>query len=125
MARKRVLVADDEPAVLRFVEIALSRAGYDVTTTTSGEEALNLARTVNPDVVLLDVLMVPIGGFEVLDRLRTFSAVPVIMFTARSYIADQATRFGANGFIAKPFRPQQLLDKIEGALNDSRRGSTQ
>jgi two-component system KDP operon response regulator KdpE len=86
---------------------------------------LNLARTVNPDVVLLDVLMVPIGGFEVLDRLRTFSAVPVIMFTARSYIADQATRFGANGFIAKPFRPQQLLDKIEGALNDSRRGSTQ
>ena len=95
-AKKRVLIADDEPAVLRFVDIALNRAGYDVTTTTSGGEALELARTIEPDIVLLDELMVPMSGFDVLDRLRAYSQVPVIMFTARNSIADQALKFGAN-----------------------------
>jgi len=121
-AKKRVLIADDEPAVLRFVDIALNRAGYDVTTTTSGGEALELARTIEPDIVLLDVLMVPMSGFDVLDRLRAYSQVPVIMFTARNFIADQALKFGANGFIAKPFRPEQLLAKIDEVLRSNKGG---
>ena len=75
--KKHVLVVDDESRVLRFVEISLSQAGYEVITTTSGEEALQLAKSEKPDIVLLDVLMVPMSGMHVLVELRTFSQVPV------------------------------------------------
>ena len=115
--RKRVLVVDDEPGVLGFVEISLSQAGYEVITTTSGEEALQLAKSEKPDIVLLDVLMVPMSGMHVLVELRTFSQVPVILFTALSFAVEEATKLGANGFIAKPFNPKEMLKKIEDLLN--------
>ncbi len=116
--KKRVLVVDDEPGVLRFINIGLSHAGYEVTTTTNGKEALRLVKSEKPDIVLLDVLMVPMSGFDVLNKLRTFSQVPVIIFTARSSIDRQAMKLGANGFIAKPFRPEELLKKIKELLNE-------
>lgn len=115
--KKHVLAIDDEPGVLRFVNISLSLAGYEVTTTTSGEEALHLVESEKPDIVLLDLLMVPMSGFDVLDKLRAFSQVPVIICTARSFIAEQAVKLGANGFIAKPFRPEDLVKKIEELLS--------
>ena len=126
--KKRVLVVDDEPRVLRFISISLSQAGCKVTTTTSGKEALRLVKSMKPDIILLDLLMVPMSGFEVLDKLRTFSQVPVIIFTARSFIAEQAMKLGANGLIAKPFKPEELLKKIEEILNgmkpeDNNRGT--
>ena len=68
-----MLVVDDEPGILRFVSIRLRLAGYDVTTTTSGEEALKLVQSEKPDIILLDILMQPLSGFDVLDRLRVFS----------------------------------------------------
>jgi DNA-binding response OmpR family regulator len=113
---KRVLVVDDEPGILRFTSAGLALAGCEVATTTSGEEALRLVKANEPDVVILDVLMVPMTGFDVLDRLRTFSQVPVIVFTARSFIAEQALKLGANGHIAKPFRPEELVKKIKEVL---------
>lgn len=70
----QVLAVDDEPGVLKLVQVGLTVSGYDVTTTTSGEEALRLVETGKPDVVLLDILMVPMSGFVVLDKIRTFSA---------------------------------------------------
>ncbi|MBI2860335.1 MAG: response regulator [Chloroflexi bacterium] len=115
-AKRHVLVVDDEPAVLRFIKAGLTLAGYDVTTTASGEEALELVRSRKPDIMLLDILMVPLDGLQVLDRLRAFSKVPVIVFTARSNIAEESLKLGANGFIAKPFRPDELLKKIEDVL---------
>jgi len=114
--RKRVLVVDDEPGVLRFVQISLDKAGYDVTTTSSGEEALSLARSAEPDIMVIDILMTPMDGFELLDKLRQFSQVPVIVFTASNYISNQAMKLGANGHIAKPFRPAELSKKIEEIL---------
>ena len=113
---KRVLVVDDEPGVLRFVKANLSLSGYDVTTTMSGEESLDLARTEHPDVMLLDILMTPLTGFDVLLQLREFSDIPVIVFTARNDIAGLALQHGANGFIAKPFKPEELKKKIEEVL---------
>jgi two-component system KDP operon response regulator KdpE len=80
--KKRVLVVDDEPGILRFVSTTLKIAGFDVIVTASGEEALQLAQSQTPDIVLLDVLMQPLTGFDVLQRLRAFSQVPVIVFTA-------------------------------------------
>ncbi len=115
--KKRLLVVDDDPRILRFSSIDLSLAGYEVTTTTSGEEALELVASEKPDVVLLDLLMAPTSGFDVLERLRTFSQVPVIIVTAHGFTAEQAVRLGANDLVAKPFRPEELLAKIEKILD--------
>jgi len=87
--KKRVLVIDDEPGILRFVSVSLSVAGYDVVGTTSGEEGLKLVESLKPEVVLIDILMVPLTGFEVLERLRVFSQLPVIVFTARNDVVPR------------------------------------
>jgi len=113
---KHILVVDDEPGVLRFVKTNLSLSGFQVTTSMSGEEALQIAETQNPDIILLDILMTPMTGFDVLMKLREFSMVPVIVFTARNDIANLARREGANDFIAKPFKPEELLRKINELL---------
>ena len=106
--------------MLRFSRIALTTAGYAVTTTTNGEDSLSLAREEKPDIVLLDVLMTPLSGFDVLEKLRTFSQVPVIVFTARSLIAEEAMKLGANGVIAKPFRPEDLVKKVGEVLKNTK-----
>ncbi len=111
--RKRVLVVDDEPGILKFVRVKLDLAQYDVLTTTSGEEALALAESEKPDIILLDILMVPISGLEVLERLRKFSQMPVIVFTGNGKIADMALEMGATDYIPKPFDPEILLKKIQ------------
>ena len=117
IAKKRILVVDDEPGILRFVSTSLGLAGFDVFTTGSGQEALQLAETQNPDLILLDILMQPLTGFDVLERLRKFSQVPVIVFTAQRDIADQAMKQGADGFIMKPFVPDELTKKIHVVLD--------
>ena len=115
-SKKRILVVDDEPGVLRFVQIGLSLAGYAVQTTTDAREALELARSEAPDVVLMDIVMAPMDGFHFLDKLRSFSDVPVIVFTANAIVADLAVKTGASDIIAKPFRPGELEKKIEAVL---------
>ncbi len=115
--KKRVLVVDDEPRILRFVSMSLGLAGFDIITTTSGEESLQLVQTEKPDIMLLDILMAPVSGFDVLDRLRKFSQVPVIVFTARPEIADIALKEGASGYIMKPFKPDELVKKIRDILD--------
>ncbi len=115
--KPKILAVDDEPGILRFVSASLSLHGYQVITASGGEEGLKLVKSEKPDIVLLDILMVPMTGFEVLEHLREFSQVPVIVFTARSFIGDQAMKLGANGFIAKPFRPDELAKKIKETLD--------
>jgi two-component system, OmpR family, KDP operon response regulator KdpE len=117
--KKRVLVVDDESAILNFVRIKLRLAGYEVITTTSGEEALELAEKEKPDIMLVDVLMQPLTGLDVLTRLRTFSQLPVIIFSANDRVVSMARQEGANDYIAKPFNPDQLIGKIESVLNSS------
>jgi DNA-binding response OmpR family regulator len=109
---KRILVVDDEPGILHFVQASLTLAGYDVVT-----DALRIVRTENPDIMLLDILMTPISGFDVLAQLRTFSQLPVIVFTASSIITEEAKKAGANDQIAKPFRPEDLQHKIKLVLD--------
>ena len=110
--KKRVLVCDDEPRLLTFVEIKLRLSGYDVIMTTSGETALDLARTASPDIMVLDVIMPEMDGFDVLRELRTFTRLPVIVFSARPGNSSQAMSLGANDYIAKPFDPDELVRKI-------------
>ncbi len=115
-SKKRVLVVDDEPGIGKVLRIRLGLSGYEVITTTSGAEAVELVRTREPDVVLLDIVMPDVNGFEVLDRVRKFSQVPVIVFTGRIEIAQFASTLGANDSIIKPLDPDLLEEKIRRVL---------
>jgi DNA-binding response OmpR family regulator len=113
-----VLVADDDADILRFVEVNLRLEGYQVVTARDGADALAKAFAVRPDVVLLDVLMPRVDGYEVCARLRADDAtatVPVIMLTANFISADAeaARRAGADAFVVKPFDPAELLVKVK------------
>jgi len=116
----RVLVVDDEPGISKVLGIKLRLSGYDVITTTSGAEAVELVRTQRPDIVLLDVLMPGVTGMDVLDRVRTFSRVPIIVFSGRPEAARLALKLGADDSIAKPFNPDLLVEKIRSVLGSNR-----
>ena len=119
MTEKRwcVLVVDYHPKVLRFIEIDLTLHGFDVVTTMSGAEVVALVKSVKPDIMLLDIIMPEVDGLEVLKRLREFTQLPVIAFSASHGSHDDALKNGANDFMAKPFRPDDLLRKIEALLS--------
>ncbi len=117
---RKVLVVDDEPGILKFISIGLKSFGYQVVTSLSGQEALKLVESEKPDVMLLDVLMPGMDGTEVLRSLRSFSKLPVIVFSAKSAFGDQVCELGANDFVAKPFTPEILVRKINAVLAPSR-----
>jgi len=114
--KRPILVVDDEPGILKILSIQLKHDGYEVITTTSGEEAVELVREKDPSLILLDILMPGVTGLEVLDRIRAFSQVPVIIFTANNRVVEAAMKRGANGSIPKPFTPESLLEKIQSVL---------
>ena len=112
-----VLVVDDHPKVLRFIEIDLRLRGFEVVTTTSGSEALELVKSAKPDIVLLDIIMPVMDGFEVLQKLRDFGQLPVIAFSASPGNYHDAMRLGANDFMPKPFQPDEMVKRIEALLS--------
>jgi DNA-binding response OmpR family regulator len=114
--RRCVLAVDDEPAILRIIHLSLRVLGYDVITCAGGEEALNLVETRKPDVMLLDVLMPGMDGFETLEKLRIFSDLPVIVFSAHSSSREKAMSLGADDFITKPFTPGDMANAIQEVL---------
>lgn len=111
-----ILLVDDESKILKFLTLKLKLSGYDVLSTTSGQEALSLARSHKPDIVLLDIVMPGTDGFQVLRELRTFSQIPVIAFSARHGSAEQAMTLGANDCVEKPFNPDDLITRINSLL---------
>jgi len=118
LPKKRVLLVDDEVRILRIADIKLRVAGYEVITAMNGEEALQLIRTAMPDIVVLDIIMPIMDGFEVLKQLRVFSEVPVIAFSAASESLDKAIQLGANAALAKPFQPDELVHLIGDLLKN-------
>jgi DNA-binding response OmpR family regulator len=114
--RQCVLVVDDQPKVLRFIEIDLKLRGFKVITTTSGEEALELVKSAKPDIVLLDIIMPGMDGFAVLKELQTFIKLPVIAFSTSPGNQDEALRLGANDFMHKPFDPDDMARRIKALL---------
>jgi two-component system KDP operon response regulator KdpE len=117
VGQKRVMVVDDEPRICQLLKIKLGISGYEVITVTNGADAIELARTANPDVILLDIVMPDISGMDILDRVRKFSHAPIIVFTGRPEIARIASQFGADDYIAKPFDMNLLMEKINQALH--------
>lgn len=119
MSDRTILVVDDEVELLEMVQSIFTRAGYtQILTAASGEAALNILKEIQPDIVILDVMMPGMDGFEVLKEIRRTSKVPVLMLTARGEAEDKFTGFenGADDYLLKPFLPKELLFRIQAIL---------
>ncbi len=124
MSEKTVLVCDNEEPLRALVAAALEGEGYRIVEARDGEESLRLARTEQPDVVVLDMMMPARSGVEVLSELRRDAALagtPVIMLTARAQASDRAAALdaGADEFVPKPFSPRHLGDVVRRMLDGS------
>jgi DNA-binding response OmpR family regulator len=127
--KKKILVVDDEDDILHFLDLVLSEKGYRVATAASGHEALTRAQLDPPDLVLLDIMMPQMDGWEVLKLLRVDEAtaqVPVAMLSARTEARDrvQGLQEGAVDYICKPFSLSELLGKIEAIFAQGGGGRT-
>ncbi len=118
MRPAKILVVDDEPHLLKLVRSNLEAAHYRVLTAMEGQSALSIIDKEGADLVILDVMMPGIDGFQVLERLRGFSTVPVIVLTAKDQDVDVVRGFslGADDYIRKPFSVHELLARVEAVL---------
>ena len=121
MRKHLVLVVDDEPAIVRLSRARLQADNLAVVTASSGAEALELIDRERPDLVILDVMMPEMDGFETLRRIRQHSALPVIMLTARASDPDKLRgfEFGADDYVTKPFNPDELAARVHALLRRS------
>lgn len=118
---KRILVVDDDRNLRKIIQTNLELAGYDVSTAPNGEEALKLLDSMQPDLVVLDVMMPLMDGYEVARRIRRHPSnthVPIIMLTAKSEVEDKLAGFeaGADDYVTKPFGPQELLARVRAKI---------
>ena len=119
--KPKILVVDDEPEAVELLEFNLKQAGYAVTTAGDGAEALKRARTQSPDMIVLDVMLPEMDGFEICKSLRldsTTSKIPIIMLTAKAAEIDRVLglELGADDYLTKPFSPRELLLRIKKIL---------
>jgi len=116
--RYKILAVDDEQRMVRFIQLNLEQDGFEVVTAYNGKEALEQVRTQLPDLILLDIMMPDINGFEVLKKIREVNNVPVIMLTAKGEEDDriQGLELGADDYITKPFSPRELVSRIRAVL---------
>ena len=115
---RRILVVDDEERMVRFIRLNLEHDGFQVFEAYNGNQAINQIRSNLPDLVLLDVMMPDIDGFEVLRMLRESNTVPVIMLTAKGEEEDRVRglEMGAADYITKPFSPRELVSRVRAVL---------
>ncbi|MDE2859267.1 MAG: response regulator transcription factor [Chloroflexota bacterium] len=125
--RKTILVVDDEPRMIGFIRMNLELEDHQVIEAHSGLEALDALRTQLPDLVLLDVMMPDLDGFETLRMLREFSDIPVIMLTAKGEENDKVLglELGADDYITKPFGPRELSSRIKALFRRLEKPSTE
>ncbi len=127
--RRRILVVDDEERMVRFIRLNLEHDGFQVTEAYNGAQAIDRLRDTLPEVVLLDVMLPDIDGFEVLQLIREVSDVPVIMLTAKGEEDDRVRglELGADDYVTKPFSPRELVSRVRAVLRrtEAVRGATQ
>ncbi len=123
--KPKILVVDDEERDLRLMEAMLAPTGYEVVLARSGQEGLGKIGDTCPDIVLLDIMMPGMNGYEVLRILRQQSNIPVIMLTAKKEVtsARDALNLGADDYIRKPFRKRELLARIQAKLRRAKTAS--
>lgn len=114
----KILVADDEQNIVRLLRLYLRNEGFDVVSAADGKQALERFGQESPDLVLLDLMMPQMSGFEVCTEIRKRSDVPVIMLTARSDDVDKIVglEMGADDYVTKPFNPREVVARVKAAL---------
>ena len=118
---KKILIVEDDPAVLRAISYMLEKEGYNVLTATDGLTGLTKAKGENPDLLILDVMLPGIDGFEICHRLRVepqTARLPILMLSAKGQAADKAMglQVGANEYLTKPVERLVLLDRVKALL---------
>lgn len=115
---RHILVVDDEERMVRFIRLNLEHDGFWVSEANNGTQAINKVRTALPDLVLLDVMLPDIDGFEVLRLIREMSSAPVIMLTAKGEEDDRVRglELGADDYVTKPFSPRELVSRVRAVL---------
>jgi len=118
MERRRILVVDDEERMVRFIRMNLEHDGFQVSEAFNGKQAIQKLRDVTPDLILLDVMMPDLDGFEVLETIREITNVPVIMLTAKGEEDDRVRGLegGADDYVTKPFSPRELVSRVKAVL---------
>jgi len=118
----RVLVVDDEPPLVRLVSSYLERDGFQVQAAGDGEQAVELARTFQPEVIVLDLMLPRVDGIEACRQIRTFSDAYIVMLTARTEEVDKLVGLGvgADDYLTKPFSPRELVARIRAMLRRPR-----
>jgi DNA-binding response OmpR family regulator len=117
--QKCILIVDDEQRIGKILALNLRLSGYEAISVTSGAEALEIAEAQNPDLMLLDIVMPDLNGFQVLERLRSFSKLPVVALSAGSENGPRALELGANSFVAKPFKVDDMVMRVKSILEDT------
>jgi len=125
--KSKILVVDDEPDAVELIEFNLKAAGYDVITATDGEEALEKARSSNPSLIVLDLMLPEVDGLEVCKILRRngpTSGIPIVMVTAKAAEIDRVLglELGADDYVTKPFSPRELILRIKRLLRSRQEG---
>ncbi len=119
---KRILVVDDEPSITKLVSFNLEKAGYDVDTAADGQAALEKVQDIQPDLIVLDLMLPKVDGLEVCKRLRQENnRIPVIMLTAKDEELDRVLglELGADDYVTKPFSPRELVARVKAVLRRS------
>ncbi len=118
LQHRKILVVDDEPRMIHFIRLNLEHDGFEVYEAHSGSSALDKLRDMLPDLVLLDIMMPDLDGFETLRLIREISTVPVIMLTAKGEEDDRVRglELGADDYVTKPFSPRELVSRVRAVL---------
>ena len=121
MRKQTILIVDDDPVIVKFVKANLEANDYAITVAINGSEALKAVELEPPDLVLLDIMMPEMDGFEVCRRLREWSIVPIIMLTARGDEIDRVRclELGADDYISKPFGVNEMMARVKAVLRRS------
>jgi len=124
MAKGRILVVDDEIYIVHILDFSLGMEGYEVITALDGEQALEKARAEKPDLIVLDIMMPKLDGYETCKMLKADAStkdIPVILLSAKGRNVDQKIGFevGADDYITKPFSPRKLVERINAILGQS------
>src|SRR5260221_4669309 len=118
---EKILIVDDDIDSLKLIGLMLQRQGYDISAASAGAQAISKASTESPDLIILDVMMPDMDGYEVCRRLRADAAtqgIPIIMFTAKTLVDDKVTGFeaGADDYLTKPTHPAELASRVKAVL---------
>lgn len=120
--RPRILLVDDEPSIIKMVSKRLEVEGFEVMMAMDGQEALDKAHSEKPDLIILDLMLPKLNGYEVCSMLKQeaqYRAIPIMLFTAKAQDKDEKSGMmcGANAYLRKPFQAQQLLEQIRSLIS--------